>query len=115
PTSITRWPKSSMMNLGRRPPTCRERCIGHSKLPVQHFLPCKERASEVETNHMRKSWSRFARFQSLMLREEGQDLLEYAMVIALIAFATTAAMQAAAGSVGAAFTTIGAILTTATS
>jgi pilus assembly protein Flp/PilA len=64
---------------------------------------------------MRKSWSRFARFQSLMPRDEGQDLLEYAMVIALIALATTAAMQAAAGGVSTAFTTIGAILTAATS
>jgi pilus assembly protein Flp/PilA len=50
-----------------------------------------------------------------MPRDEGQDLLEYAMVIALIALATTAAMQAAAGGVSTAFTTIGAILTAATS
>jgi pilus assembly protein Flp/PilA len=69
----------------------------------------------METKHMRKSWNRFARFQSRMLREEGQDLTEYAMVFALIAFATTAAMQTLAGDVGTVFTSIGAVLTNATS
>jgi Flp pilus assembly pilin Flp len=36
------------------------------------------------------------------------------MVVALIALATTAAMQALAGSVGTVFTSIGAVLTNAT-
>ncbi|HEY3988544.1 MAG TPA: Flp family type IVb pilin [Acidobacteriaceae bacterium] len=63
---------------------------------------------------MRKLWNLFRGFQKLMLREEGQDLIEYAMVVALIAFATTAGMQTAAAGVNTVFTTIGGILTSAT-
>jgi pilus assembly protein Flp/PilA len=33
------------------------------------------------------------RLQVLLLREEGQDLVEYALVIALIAFGATAALN----------------------
>jgi pilus assembly protein Flp/PilA len=66
--------------------------------------------------HMqRKLWSCYSKFQTLMLREEGQDLIEYAMVVALIAFAATAGMQAAAGGVNTVFTTIGAVIRNATS
>ena len=54
------------------------------------------------------------KLQTLMLREEGQDLIEYAMVVALIAFAATAGMQAAAGGVNTVFTTIGAVIRNAT-
>jgi pilus assembly protein Flp/PilA len=63
----------------------------------------------------RKLWNGYSKFRALMLREEGQDLIEYAMVVALIAFATTAGMQAAAGGVNHVFTTIGATISTATS
>jgi pilus assembly protein Flp/PilA len=50
-----------------------------------------------------------------MLQEDGQDLIEYALVVALIAFAATAGMHAAAGGVNTVFTTIGVVLSTATS
>jgi pilus assembly protein Flp/PilA len=63
----------------------------------------------------RKLWSCYSKFQTLMLREEGQDLIEYAMVVALIAFAATAGMQAAAGGANTVFTTIGAVIRNATS
>jgi pilus assembly protein Flp/PilA len=63
----------------------------------------------------RKLWSCYSKFQTLMLREEGQDLIEYAMVVALIVFAATAGMQAAAGGVNTVFTTIGAVIRNATS
>jgi len=62
----------------------------------------------------RKLWSCYSKFRTLMLREEGQDLIEYAMVVALIAFAATAGMQAAAGGVNTVFTTIGAVIRNAT-
>jgi Flp pilus assembly pilin Flp len=42
---------------------------------------------------MPKLWKRYTRLHDLMLREEGQDLIEYAMVVALIALTTTAAMR----------------------
>ena len=52
--------------------------------------------------------------QSLM-REEGQDLIEYALVVALIAFAATAGMNSLAGQINGAFTNIGTTLNTYTS
>jgi pilus assembly protein Flp/PilA len=45
--------------------------------------------------------------------EEGQDLIEYALLIAFVAFAVTAGMTSLAGSINTAFTKIGTNLTTA--
>jgi pilus assembly protein Flp/PilA len=50
------------------------------------------------------------KLQVLLMNEEGQDLIEYALVVALIAFAATAGMTALAGKINAAFTTIGSTL-----
>lgn len=55
-----------------------------------------------------------AKLQILMLGEEGQDLIEYALVVALIAFAATAGMKTLATDINAAFTSIGGTLTTYT-
>jgi pilus assembly protein Flp/PilA len=48
----------------------------------------------------------------VLLDEEGQDLIEYALVVALIAFAATAGMSSLATNLNAAFTTIGTKITT---
>jgi pilus assembly protein Flp/PilA len=45
----------------------------------------------------------------------GQDLIEYALVVALIAFAAAAGMSTVATNINAAFTNIGTKLTTYTS
>jgi len=45
--------------------------------------------------------------------EEGQDLVEYALLIALIAFAATAGMGVLAGDINSAFKQIGSNLTIA--
>jgi len=45
--------------------------------------------------------------------ESGQDLIEYALVAALIAFAAVAAMQTLATQINAAFSTIGSKLDSA--
>jgi len=45
-------------------------------------------------------------------REEGQDLVEYALVVALIAFAATASMKVLASDINVAFGNIAAALTT---
>jgi pilus assembly protein Flp/PilA len=58
--------------------------------------------------------SLYSRLQNLMLREEGQDLIEYALVVALIAFAATAGMNTLATDINAAFASIGTTLTTYT-
>lgn len=51
-----------------------------------------------------------------MLRDErGQDLIEYALVVALIAFAAAAGMTSVATKINAAFSNIGTKLTTYTS
>jgi pilus assembly protein Flp/PilA len=55
--------------------------------------------------------SLYSRLQNLMLREEGQDLIEYALVVALIAFAATAGMNTLATDINTAFTNIGTTLT----
>lgn len=43
--------------------------------------------------------------------ESGQDLIEYALVVALIAFAATAGMNTLASNINTAFTNIGTMLT----
>ncbi len=54
-----------------------------------------------------------AKLQTLLLQEEGQDLIEYALVVALIAFAATVGMQGLATNINTAFGTIGNKLTAA--
>jgi len=46
------------------------------------------------------------KLQDLMSREEGQDLVEYALVVAIIALGATASMKALAGTISTAFATI---------
>lgn len=63
--------------------------------------------------------SLYVKMQSLtdiLIRDEsGQDLIEYALVVALIALAATAGMTSVATKISAAFTSIGNKLTTYTS
>jgi pilus assembly protein Flp/PilA len=55
----------------------------------------------------------FQRFVSGLVRDEsGQDLIEYALVAALIALGATAAMSSLATSISTAFSTVGSKLTT---
>ena len=48
----------------------------------------------------------YIKFQAIKNGEEGQDLVEYALVVALIAFGATAGMSALAGGINKAFQTI---------
>jgi pilus assembly protein Flp/PilA len=48
----------------------------------------------------------FVKIQTLWVREEGQDLVEYALVVALVAFGATAALQTLGQGLNSAFTTI---------
>ena len=54
----------------------------------------------------------YVKFQDLASREEGQDLVEYALVVALIAFGATAGMSALAGGLNKAFNQISTTLGT---
>jgi len=57
--------------------------------------------------------SLYVNFQNLISREEGQDLVEYALVVALIAFGATAGMTALAGGINTAFNSISSELASA--
>jgi pilus assembly protein Flp/PilA len=54
----------------------------------------------------------YVKFQDLMSREEGQDLVEYALVVALIALGAVAGMGALAKGINTAFQTISTTLAT---
>jgi pilus assembly protein Flp/PilA len=51
--------------------------------------------------------------QRLIMTEEGQDIVEYALVLALIALAAVATMQTLAGAISIALVNIGMALTSA--
>ncbi len=51
----------------------------------------------------------------ILLNDNGQDLIEYALVVALIAFAATVGMKTLATNLNTAFKNIGSTLTTYTS
>jgi pilus assembly protein Flp/PilA len=53
--------------------------------------------------------------RNMVADQGGQDLIEYALVVALIAFAAAAGMTTVATKINAAFTNIGTKLTTYTS
>jgi pilus assembly protein Flp/PilA len=54
----------------------------------------------------------YIKFQDLKNGEEGQDLVEYALVVALIAFGATAGMTSLAGGINSAFSKISTALST---
>jgi pilus assembly protein Flp/PilA len=53
------------------------------------------------------------KMQTLLMQEEGQDLIEYALVVALIAFAAVTSMKTVANDINAIFVGIGTALTNA--
>ncbi len=50
-------------------------------------------------------------FQKLAGNQDGQDLIEYALIVALIALAATAGMNTVASDINSAFSSLGAALT----
>lgn len=65
-----------------------------------------------EEAEMKDKLSRFTAKISILLNEEGQDLIEYALIVALVAFAATAGMSTLAVAINNAFTNVGTTLTT---
>ena len=55
----------------------------------------------------------YLKLQDLMNREEGQDLVEYALVVAMIAFGATAGMGKLAGGINTAFSNVSSRLVSA--
>ena len=58
-----------------------------------------------------KSLNKLYVWTQVVLSDSGQDLIEYALVVALIAFAATAGMSGVATQINLAFTNIGNKLT----
>ena len=58
---------------------------------------------------------RYLQLRNLISDEQGQDLIEYALVVALIALAATAGMKTVANDINTAFSSIGTKLTSYTS
>jgi pilus assembly protein Flp/PilA len=54
-----------------------------------------------------------ANLQALMVREEGQDLVEYALLVALVSLGAVTALSTLAVDINSVFTTIGTKLTSA--
>jgi len=55
----------------------------------------------------------YVKFQELKNSEEGQDLVEYALVVALIAFGATTGMTSLAGGINTAFSNVSSSLVSA--
>ena len=55
----------------------------------------------------------YVKFQDLASREEGQDLVEYALVVALIALGATASMKGLASVISSSFANISTTFATA--
>jgi pilus assembly protein Flp/PilA len=62
---------------------------------------------------MKTQWHKLCmQMQEFLSCEDGQDLVEYALVVALIALGATAGMQTIASDINSAFGSIGSSLTT---
>jgi pilus assembly protein Flp/PilA len=59
-------------------------------------------------------WKLAINVQSILSNEDGQDLIEYALVFVLIAFAATAGMGTVATNINTAFSNIGTTFATYT-
>ena len=59
---------------------------------------------------MLKLYIKMQNLKDLLKQEEGQDLVEYALVVALIALAATAGMKTLASDISNAFSTVGTTL-----
>jgi len=79
--------------------------IRHS--PVRSWEKIKPRGREKMNNALLKL---YVKMQSLMVREEGQDLVEYALIISLIAVVLVGALGTLEGKISTVFSTIGADL-----
>jgi pilus assembly protein Flp/PilA len=59
-----------------------------------------------------KLYIKFQDLKNQLSNEEGQDLVEYALIVALISLAAVVGMQALAGDINSAFNTVGSKLST---
>ena len=60
-----------------------------------------------------KAFVKMQMLKAQLKDEQGQDLIEYALVVALICFGAVAGMNALAGKINAAFASVGSMLDSA--
>jgi pilus assembly protein Flp/PilA len=96
-------------------------CAGEIREQVNcsAYSPCKDDGrgpTQMERTAMKfELWKLYTKLQHLMASDEGQDLVEYTLVVSLIALAATAAMQTVAVDVNSIFVNLGNTLNSATS
>ncbi len=56
---------------------------------------------------MKLDWSKLSSLLRRLAREDGQDLVEYALLVALLSLGATAGMRSYATKIGQVFTSIG--------
>jgi pilus assembly protein Flp/PilA len=87
----------------------------HDGLTAPAYFPCEgmgeKRLQRRKATMKLELWKLYTKLQHLIAREEGQDLIEYALVVALIAFAATAGMTTLAQDINNAFLGIGTTFT----
>jgi pilus assembly protein Flp/PilA len=82
--------------------------LAHQSGPLSNILA----AVKNEERHKEKDMKNFKQLMNnLMVEESGQDLIEYALVAALVGLGAVASMKTLSTSIGNAFTSIGTTLT----
>jgi pilus assembly protein Flp/PilA len=88
---------------------------GHPPAIVPKIQPVARTKNPKGETPMKHRLLKLSVMLQILKDENGQDLIEYALVVALIAFAATAGMSSVATAINTAFTNIGTKLTTYTS
>src|SRR5258706_186695 len=88
---------------------------GHPLAPfvLTHFVAGIKKTPKGRETQMKDKFLKLSVMLQILKDENGQDLIEYALVVALIAFAATAGMSALATNINNAFMKIGDRVTTA--
>lgn len=69
------------------------------------------KAENTKETEMKAVIAKFTRVLKLLAREQGQDMVEYALLIALIAFAATSGTKTLASKINTTFVNLGTTLT----
>jgi pilus assembly protein Flp/PilA len=78
--------------------------------PASAGIQDNPRGEKQMNETMLKLYIKMQNLKSSLMQEEGQDLVEYALVVALIALAATAGMKTLASDINNAFSGIGSTL-----
>jgi pilus assembly protein Flp/PilA len=86
---------------------------GYSLAIVPKIQPVvQNKPTDGRKTEMKDKLLKFTTRMRILLHEEAQDLIEYALVVALVALAATAGMNSLATAINTAFSGIGTTLTT---